>query len=719
MLPILAALMVLAASCDDPSASTSAPSTSGAKASAAAAKPAQPPPRNRVGGTIALTDKADALLVAEEDRKALWRLPMPVTADSRGERFDMPGRPAQVLPLNERVLVTIRQPGLLLVLDEALAEQGRVALPQDAWGVAVTGDAKTAVVTSAWPHRVSGIDLDTMTVRWTVDVAREPRAVVIPKAANAPAYVTHLTRKALTRIDGLAGAKPKVTEVAFPTAPSVSPAQADVGATLAYSAVLSKDETRLYVPRHALGAVSGWWGANAVDVLDVGTDEPIAAEREGTYRAARLSDFVSDEGEVTGMMGVLYASSQNMDGPNGPVAFGGAGTFVQPRAAVYRSKTDTVLVASEGTDSLAELDAAFLEPGLAPLKHYQLGGGYNKAIRVAGWGGAPSGVALSLDESIAYVFCRTTSDVAVVTLGDVDEAHDALTTVLVRLAEEDPLLEGVAKTDPERKFREAAAIGRKLYYNAIDESVSGGMACAGCHPDGRDDGHVWHEVSAEVPFTEGKTELFIGGAPKIRHHHPDRGGTKFMVEHTLPKRGRARQTPMLAGRVRGEGPFGWRAESDTLVSRIDAGFRLHRWMTKSQKDAGAGGHAGALASFLLAGLVQPARPDELDEQQKRGQALFASDEVGCAACHMPEDKFSNWVAVKVKVPGKRRGFIDESGEAFKTPSLHHVGGTSPYYHDGSVSTLAELIEQNGNRMGNTAQLTEDDRAALVAYLETL
>ena len=73
----------------------------------------------------------------------------------------------------------------------------------------------------------------------------------------------------------------------------------------------------------------------------------------------------------------------------------------------------------------------------------------------------------------------------------------------------------------------------------------------------------------------------------------------------------------------------------------------------------------------------------------------------------------------MKVPGKRRGFVDESALTFKTPSLHHVGGTPPYYHDGSVTTLAELVERNGNRMGNTLQLSKDDQAALVAYLEAL
>jgi cytochrome c peroxidase len=48
-----------------------------------------------------------------------------------------------------------------------------------------------------------------------------------------------------------------------------------------------------------------------------------------------------------------------------------------------------------------------------------------------------------------------------------------------------------------------------------------------------------------------------------------------------------------------------------------------------------------------------------------------------------------------------------------------VGGTAPYFHDGSALSLEELIEKNGRRMGHTEQLSKEDRAALVAFLRTL
>ena len=48
-----------------------------------------------------------------------------------------------------------------------------------------------------------------------------------------------------------------------------------------------------------------------------------------------------------------------------------------------------------------------------------------------------------------------------------------------------------------------------------------------------------------------------------------------------------------------------------------------------------------------------------------------------------------------------------------------LGGTAPYFHDGSAATLEDLVRSNRDRMGKTSQLGPDDQAALVAYLRSL
>jgi len=89
--------------------------------------------------------------------------------------------------------------------------------------------------------------------------------------------------------------------------------------------------------------------------------------------------------------------------------------------------------------------------------------------------------------------------------------------------------------------------------DATDGITSGGVSCAGCHPEGRDDGHVWHEATL-VTRRSGLGAHFLGDADQAP------------VE-TTARVGFARQTPMLAGRVAASGPHGWHAESCSAAPR--------------------------------------------------------------------------------------------------------------------------------------------------------
>jgi cytochrome c peroxidase len=88
-------------------------------------------------------------------------------------------------------------------------------------------------------------------------------------------------------------------------------------------------------------------------------------------------------------------------------------------------------------------------------------------------------------------------------------------------------------------------------------------------------------------------------------------------------------------------------------------------------------------------------------------------------CHDPKTEHTNRTAVPLREMPPPRGFDRDPDLSFKTPSLLYVGGTAPYYHDGSSSSLDELLRKNDDRMGVTKQLGKEERAALVAYLETL
>jgi cytochrome c peroxidase len=246
--------------------------------------------------------------------------------------------------------------------------------------------------------------------------------------------------------------------------------------------------------------------------------------------------------------------------------------------------------------------------------------------------------------------------------------------------------------------------GRRLFYNATDRITSGGLACAGCHPEGRDDGFVWHE--AKFNSADGTSVNFIGAPEDVPEE-----------EHA---KGYARRTPMLAGRVGAAGPYGWHAESATIEDRMGAGFGLHRWgVIPKHEAANLSARAGYLVAFLRKGLATPPRDEHpRTPEEQRGQEIFTSLQARCFKCHAPESGYTDRTAYPFVRP-KLTDFDDDPPTEYKTPSLLFVGGRAPYFHDGSAASLEELVERNADRMGQTSHLGKQDAAALVAFLRTL
>jgi len=728
-------------------------------ASAAASAPPAPsrrdePPLSRHGEAIALSPDEKTMFVADEEHEALFLVPTAATEPSAVRVVRLPGPPAEVVALPTRVLVTIRslptaaartardairgpvpeaskvaflpveqQPppgdrsaettkraelvkrartrprntrpnvfdpsvvrqsegGLLLVLaaDAAagLVEVARVALPPDAWGLAVTPDEKRALVTSAWSATVSAVDIERARLIASVTTPREPRGVVIaPDGVHA--YVSHLVGSGLTELV-LGPDTLTAREVPLPAARARAVPGVELAASLGYDLVLSPDAESIYVPRHALGAdgIGAWWGAPTVDVLDRASEEPVAPLHRAPVAARVDASYVRASEAWEALPG--EAPSPRLD-------------LVQPRAVVYRRATDTLLVASEGDDALTELDALAADPAMAERRSFALGVDYDPFGDFPEHGGGPAGLALSRDEATAFVYCRTTFDVAAVDLRTGDKRY-------VHLADD-----GLPAD---------AAYGRRLFASARAPALSGGLGCAACHPEGRDDGFVW----SEGDLSQGRPELhFVGSRKNAKMRMNDKDGTPPLA--LFP-----RQTPMLAGRMRANGPYGWHGESVDLPARILVGTELHRapWQP-SGADRAAGEDAAKLdylADYLRSGLLPPPTVAHAPTSvEQRGKAIFESDAARCSRCHVPASEFTDRTALPLPALAERRGFDTEPNPAFKTPSLWFVAGTAPYFHDGSQATLEDLVRTNRDRMGNTSQLSADERAALVAYLRTL
>lgn len=208
--------------------------------------------------------------------------------------------------------------------------------------------------------------------------------------------------------------------------------------------------------------------------------------------------------------------------------------------------------------------------------------------------------------------------------------------------------------------------GLDMFHNLSGQETLSGLACASCHPEGRDDGHVWNFGEDGI-----------------------------------------RRTQSLAGTLKGTEPFHWAGDLPTMTALISEVFTGRMGGPKEPAD-----RVAALKTWLEE--LKPLRPavgpvTAIDEEAPgRGQALYESTEVGCASCH-GGSALTNNQTVDVGSGGK-----------FQVPSLLGIGMRAPYMHDGCAKTLADRFTScGGDDHGNVSDLEASQIADLVAYLETL
>ena len=192
--------------------------------------------------------------------------------------------------------------------------------------------------------------------------------------------------------------------------------------------------------------------------------------------------------------------------------------------------------------------------------------------------------------------------------------------------------------------------------------AGGGIACASCHPEAGDDGHVWSFAGVGPRRTQNVRGGILGSEPL--HWEGDMADFGQLVQQ------------VMVGRM--GGPSLGPEYIDSLAHWIDEQPTLRR------------GHYD-------------------EEAALRGQALFESDQTGCATCHSGP-RFTNDLTVDVG-----------TGLALQVPSLTGVSFRGPYMHDGCAKTLFARFGEcgGGDLHGKTSQLSEAQVADLVEYLKTL
>lgn len=199
------------------------------------------------------------------------------------------------------------------------------------------------------------------------------------------------------------------------------------------------------------------------------------------------------------------------------------------------------------------------------------------------------------------------------------------------------------------------------------------QSCASCHPDARMDALNWDLLN------DG-----IGNAKNVK---------SMLLAHQTP--------PSMIGGIR-----------ENAEAAVRSGIRHIQFAVRPEGDA------AAIDEYLksLVPVPSPYLADgDLSEAAKRGKELFFSSRVGCVGCH-PEPLYTD---LKMHNVGSRARYDRRSD--FDTPTLIEVWRTAPYMHDGSFTTIQELIGKgkHGKTSGDVESLSEQEVNDLAEFVLSL
>jgi YVTN family beta-propeller protein len=210
----------------------------------------------------------------------------------------------------------------------------------------------------------------------------------------------------------------------------------------------------------------------------------------------------------------------------------------------------------------------------------------------------------------------------------------------------------------------AAQRGEALFHEGA-LAMDRWMSCASCHPRGH---------------TTGQNFDTLGDG-----HH-----------------GAAKNTPSLLG-VAGTAPHGWTGRFGRLEEQVERSIR-----SSLQGGEPSRGDVADLVAYLES--LHPIEPGgaELAAAGGRGEAQFRVRR--CATCHEPP--------LFTQPATRDVGLVDAKGtRRFNPPALRGVAHSAPYLHDGSATSLEEVLTRH--HPGFPAPPDREERRALEAYLKGL
>jgi cytochrome c peroxidase len=262
---------------------------------------------------------------------------------------------------------------------------------------------------------------------------------------------------------------------------------------------------------------------------------------------------------------------------------------------------------------------------------------------------------------------------------------------------------------------EKVSLGRKLFF---DRRLSGDgtLSCASCHEPQR-------------AFTDGRSVAQGIGGAHGRRNSPTlvnrAWGSSFFFD------GRARSLEDLALRPILD-PTDLGSTADAVLSLARSSYRS-RFRTAFDAEPSLELIARALASYLRTIVDGDSAFDRfaagnesaLTASARRGLTLFHG-KAGCGQCHsgpnLTDELFHNtgvaWRTGVLSDQG-RTGVTSAPADrgAFKTPTLREISRTAPYMHDGSLTSLSQVLEYYDGGGAKSPSLDPKLRALHLSSME--
>jgi YVTN family beta-propeller protein len=658
---------------DDESASGSSSSTSTTSSSTGGGGPPDAPPSSTVSSTLALTQDDKSLWVVNQDsdsislidtgsRTLVEEVPLgdgPPAEDPVTKRFE-PKITPRALALwhdGEKIYVAGQTANAVYVVNgETRAVDKVIPVPAEPTGVACARDGTACFVASSQAGTISKIDPTTDAVVAEVSVPELPWNVTVSDDGKW-LYVPHLLLDpGVSVIDAAAMTVRNKVPLADQPVPEPFDKRLPNGPARGLYGVVPRPGTgELWIPHLLLAVGTAQDPANEELNLDF---ESTVFPTISTIDAAGQSETRRLLFRPTGAIGVQGAFTDSVSGP---------------RAIAFTPDGSLALVALGQSEDVLVFDA---ESGTS-----------KKLVRPLP-SGMLEGIVVSHDGTAAYVEGRNTHDVTVL---KIDPTNDAAPVEVDGAA-----IERITADPMPAHLR----LGQRLFWTANSAQFpitkNFWVACVSCHIEGGSDAVTW----------------VFGQGP--------------------------RDTPANFGGMLGQG-FLFRTAARNQVQQYDETIRVEQGGNYHLTDPAQKGDLDALADYVNYAIPFPQNPyraadGQLTEAQARGKAVF--DEA-CATCHYGEfytdsGKDNPTLDLAGTITLHDVGTCDTKGDVrdrahkdyeghdrgpcdFDTPTLRGVFATAPYFHDGSARTLKDVVD----RLPYSADLSEEDKADLVAYVQTL